>query len=153
MNTRCLRIAAFVAVILLLVGIGAFVVYDTNVPVQEVRVEVDQGPAGDIDFGQDANLDHNPTSHGVIADSKRDAEWYAAIKEYEKKYDALMSEGYKLDDEFKSLLKEAEGTDGAVLEALVPKIKAQIAKDKAWEKRLEALKQQRPVRPIPTHKH
>ena len=38
MNTRFFRIAAFSAVILLLVGIGAYVAYYMNAPVQQVRI-------------------------------------------------------------------------------------------------------------------
>ena len=218
MNIRRFRIAAFSIVVLLLVGIGAFVTYDRNAPVQQVKVyevpdpiapsvqtkhsttgttvsiatgqqgrvpsntavqysaeynqedkdtasigesatepccpeEGEQSSVSDIDFGQDTNLDHNPVTPELIADMKRDAEWYAAMKEYEKKYDALHAEGDVLDNEFDALLDKAAGLEGAALEALVPKLKAQIAKDEAWLKKLEALKQQRPVRPVPTHTH
>ena len=84
---------------------------------------------------------------------KRDAEWFVAIKEYEKKYDALHAEGDQLDEEFDALLEKAKTLEGAALEAFAPKLKAQIAKNEAWLKKLEALKRQRPVSPIPTHTH
>ena len=107
----------------------------------------------DIGVGQDSHLDSNPVTPELAADMKRDAEWYAAMKEYEKKYDALHAEGDRLDEEFKELFEKAKTLEGAALEALAPKLKAQIAKNEAWLKKLEALKQQRPVSPIPTHTH
>ena len=107
----------------------------------------------EIASGQDINLDHNPVTPGLAADMKRDAEWFVAIKEYEKKYDALHAEGDRLDEEFDALLEKAKTLEGAALEAFAPKLKAQIAKNEAWLKKLEALKRQRPVSPIPTHTH
>ena len=107
----------------------------------------------EIASGQDINLDHNPVTPGLAADMKRDAEWFVAIKEYEKKYDALHAEGDQLDEEFDALLEKAKTLEGAALEAFAPKLKAQIAKNEAWLKKLEALKRQRPVSPIPTHTH
>lgn len=107
----------------------------------------------EIASGQDINLDHNPVSPELAADMKRDAEWFVAIKAWEKKYDALHAEGDRLDEEFETLLEQTKILEGAALEALVPKLKAQIAKNEAWLKKLEVLKQQRPVSPISTHTH
>ena len=107
----------------------------------------------EIASGQDINLDHNPVTPELAADMTRDAEWFVAIKEYEKKYDALHAEGDRLDEEFDALLEKAKTLEGAALEAFAPKLKAQIAKNEAWLKKLEALKRQRPVSPIPTHTH
>ena len=107
----------------------------------------------EIASGQDINLDHNPVTPELAADMTRDAEWFVAIKEYEKKYDALHAEGDRLDEEFDALLEKAKALEGAALEAFAPKLKAQIAKNEAWLKKLEALKRQRPVSPIPTHTH
>ena len=103
--------------------------------------------------GQDINLDYNPVTPELAADMERDAAWLVAIREYEKKYDALHAEGRQLDKEFDALLEQAKTLEGAALEALAPKLRAQIAKNEAWLKKLEVLKQQRPVSPTPTHTH
>ena len=221
MNTRFFRIAASSAAILLLVGISVFLVYNTNAPVQEVRVyempnaiapsvetglattgttvsiatgkqtglddndssaqysteydqrdedtatmgestiepccpdEANQSLVGDIDFGQGVNLDHNPTSPEMIADSKRDAEWFVAIKAYDQKFDELHAERLELEAEFEVLIPE---DPAEIVRAMRdPDIQAKL---RAWQKkkedlkrRSELLKQERPVRPTPTHTH
>ena len=127
-----------------------------TIPHAETVIEpccLDDEELTEIASGQDINLDHNPVTPGLAADMKRDAEWFVAIKEYEKKYDALHAEGDRLDEEFDALLEKAKTLEGAALEAFAPKLKAQIAKNEAWLKKLEALKRQRPVSPIPTHTH
>lgn len=220
MDIRRFRIAAFSIAVLLLVGIGAFVVSDRNALVQQVRVyevpapialsgeaehgttgttgataidqqgrvsdntaaqystEYDQGdedtaamgesaidpccpdemapyPAGDIDFGQDTNLDHNPVSPELIVDMKRDAEWYAATQQYEARLDAHYAEGKQLDDEYHSLRPDNpdEFLRNGDVDAFIAKLKVHRAKQDAWWKKLEELEREKPIRPTPTHKH
>lgn len=213
MNTRFFVIGG--GVILLLFGFGAFLVYDMNAPVQEVKVyevpdrlalraphvessldttgttvaiatgqqsrssdnttaqylsDSDQGdeatvalgengiepccpdeaslfPVGDIDFGQDQNLDKNPVSPEVRADSKQYFEYMKALKVFDEKYMALSEELLQLNNEFKYLISlELD-------ESLLPKLEAWQAKKEALMKKREELNRQEPVYPISTHTH
>ena len=123
----------------------AEIVIDPCCPEDEVLTELASGP--------DIDVDYNPVTPELAADMERDAAWFVAIKAYEKEYDALHAEGTRLDEEFDALLEKAKTLEGAALEAFAPKLKAQIAKNEAWLKKLETLKQRRPVRPTPTHTH
>lgn len=219
MNTRFFMIGG--VVILLLVGIGTFLVYNTNAPVQEVRVykmpdpiapsvetdlgmmdttvaiatgkqtgltnsnssvqysaEYDQGDedtalmggseiepccpdegeqslGGDIDFGQDTNLDHNPVAPELIADMKRDAKWFVAIKAYDQKFDVLHAERLELEAEFEALIPESPDEIVRAMRNsdVQAKLRTWRKKDKDLKKRAEALYREKPIRPTPTHKH
>ena len=126
--------------------------------------EGDLSPAGDIDFGQDTNLDHNPVSPELIEDTRRYWEYVEARNKYNERYDALREKQRQLERELVSLdpvlvEKMREAYPGikfqsrltqeerlAKLDALGPKMESLIIEFKE-------LRQQRPVAPISTHRH
>lgn len=107
--------------------------------------------------------DSNPVPPEVIADNKRDLEWYRALKKWEAKDETLHAEWKKLSQEFDELI----GSDRAGFEALIQKMqedpsyrdqlaskmKVWMAKMEALEKKDKELKKERPIRPTPTHTH
>lgn len=101
--------------------------------------------------------DSNPVPPEVIADSRRDLEWYQAMKEYERKFDALRGEWDELNQEFDSItsggLEDIQRMGDREKTAYIAKLKAWKAKVKVWEKKDKELEQERPIRPTPTHTH
>ncbi len=99
----------------------------------------------------------NPVPPEVIEDSKRDLEWYQAMKEYEEEFDALREEWDELNQEFDSItsvsLEEIQRMGNQDKTAYISKLKAWKAKVKAWEKKDKELERERPIRPTPTHTH
>lgn len=107
--------------------------------------------------------DSNPVPPEVIADNKRDLEWYRALKKWETKDEALHAEWKNLSQEFDELI----GSDRAGFEALIQKMqedpsyrdqlaskmKVWMAKMEALEKKDKELKKEKPIRPTPTHTH
>ncbi len=101
--------------------------------------------------------DSNPVPPEVIEDSKRDLEWYQAMKEYERKFDALRGEWDELNQEFDSItsvgLEEIQRMGDREKTAYIAKLNAWKAKVKVWEKKDKELERERPIRPTPTHVH
>ena len=91
--------------------------------------EVDLSAAGDIDLEQDVNLDYNPVSPEVRADSKSRFEYMKALKVFDEKYMALNEELHQLNNEFKYLISlELD-------KSLLPKLEAWQAKKEALIKK------------------
>ena len=101
--------------------------------------------------------DSNPVPREVIEDSKRDLEWYRALKEWQAKDKALSAEWYELDQELDKLisfsLEEVQRMTDKEKAALRAKANDLKAKSEAWHKKKAELKKQKPVRPTPTHTH
>ena len=101
--------------------------------------------------------DSNPVPPEVIADSKRDLEWYRALKEWQAKDEALSAEWYELDQELDALisfsLEEVQRMTDKEKAALRAKANDLKAKSKAWDKKKAELDKEKPVRPTPTHTH
>ncbi len=171
---RRFTIVVVAVVILLLVGISTFLVYDKNASIQEVTVyelpdshtpsvesslsttdiigaittgqrgrisdntteqyssEYDQGyeaaaalgestiepccpdeldPLGDMDSGQDTNLDHNPVSPEVISDARRHNLWWEAQKEHHEKVVASKEKMDELMEDLNLILDENRDSD------------------------------------------
>ena len=126
--------------------------------------EVDQSPTGDIGFGQDTNLDRNPVSPELIKDTRRYWEYVEARNKYNERYDALREKQRQLERELVSLnpvlVKRMQETYPGIkfqshltqaerltkLEALGPRMEFLRIE-------IKELRQQRPVAPIPTHRH
>jgi hypothetical protein len=101
--------------------------------------------------------DSNPVPPEVIADSKRDLEWWRALKEWQAKDKALSAEWYELDQEFDKLisfsLEEVQRMGDKEKTALRVKANDLKAKSEAWDKKKAELDKEKPVRPTPTHTH
>ena len=134
-------------------------------PHPQSQADTQQAPIGAQAGGNPAQnaADSNPVPPEVIADSKRDLEWWRAIKKWEAKDEALHAEWKKLSQEFDELI----GSDRAGFEALIQKVqedpsyrdqlaskmKVWMAKVEALEEKDKELKKERPIRPTPTHTH
>ena len=123
-----------------------------QVDTQQAPIEVQAGknPAENV-------ADSNPVPPEVITDSKRDLEWYRALKEWQAKDEALSAEWYELDQELDALisfsLEEVQRMTDKEKAALRAKANDLKAKSKAWDKKKAELDKQKPVRPTPTHTH
>ncbi len=167
---RGFTIVTVVAAILILIGIGAFVAYDMNTPVQEVKVyelpdsiapsvESDLGTTGTTgaiatgqqgSFADDTNLDHNPVSPEVIAESRRHSEWFDAFDQHHKKRVALKEEQDKLEEDFNSLVFSSD-YDQFLRDIADPsyfdKLDAVWAKMEALQNKADILEKEYPVFP------
>ena len=114
----------------------------------------DEEQAGTLGGGQD-NLDHSPVTPELAADMERDAEWFVAIKAWEKQFDAHCAEGKRLEEEHKALRPDdpEEFLRSGDRQALIAKLKASQAKLNAWWAEYEELQAQKPIQPTPTHTH
>ena len=118
-----------------------------------------QAPIGALSTDNPAQnaADSNPVPREVIEDSKRDLEWYRALKAWEEKYDALYAEWKKLDQEFDKLISfsiaEVQRMGDKEKAAFRAKANDLKAKSEAWDKKKAELDKQKPVRPTPTHTH
>lgn len=107
--------------------------------------------------------DSNPVPREVIEDSKRDLEWYRAMKKWEAKDEALNEERRKLSQELKERTPSGKTAiethlqrmreDPSYAEEFTAKLETWQNRLEAWEKKKEALKRERPIRPTPTHTH
>ena len=101
--------------------------------------------------------DSNPVPPEVIEDSKRDLEWWRAIKKWEAKDEALSAEWYELDQEFDKLISfsiaEVQRMGDKEKAAFRAKLNDLKAKSEAWDKKKAELDKEKPVRPTPTHTH
>ena len=101
--------------------------------------------------------DPNPVPREVIEDSKRDLEWWRALKEWQAKDEALHAEWKKLDQELDKLISfsiaDVQRMTDKEKAAFRAKLKVLQAKSEAWDKKQAELKKEKPVRPTPTHTH
>ena len=116
-------------------------------------------PAGDPHAQLTSN--HNPVPREVIEDSERDLEWIRADEVYQEKYRSLEAERDKLRQEGESLRPPptAESIQRQLRmgekekEAHIAQLKAWLKKSKDLEERMKRLRQEKPIRPTPTHTH
>ena len=99
--------------------------------------------------------DPNPVPREVIEDSKRDLEWWRALKEWQAKDEALHAEWKKLDQELDKLISfsiaDVQRMTDKEKAAFRAKLKVLQAKSEAWDKKQAELKKEKPVRPTPTY--
>lgn len=107
-------------------------------------------PIGDINFGQDINLDRNPVPPEVIADSRRHSEWFRAFDRHHKKRVALKEEQDKLEEDFNSL-RFSSDIDQVLRDIADPsyfdKLDAVWAKMEALQNKADILEKEYPVFP------
>ena len=105
--------------------------------------------------------DDNPVPRAVIEDSRRDLEWIRADREYQAKYRALEAEQDKLWAEREAHRPEPtpENIDRILnmskeeKEAFAAEVRAWLEKSADLQKRMEALRKEKPIRPVGTYTH
>ena len=111
--------------------------------------ELDQHPAGDMDFGQDTNLDYNPVSPEVIEAGRRHAEYCDAFLRHHEKVVASKEEMDALIPQLNAFMEDNRDLDQLRRNMQDPAYRAKIdalaAKLKILQKRDEQLANQFPT--------